>query len=120
MENKKLEVGQILYILSKTDANVTSAQVVKEIYSKTLSEEKRDFVIQTASGQSADLSQISSKYLIYQNVEDVEKTLTDNLLKTVKNVILNLKKEQEQVFGKVEKETQTSKSKKSEQTSKEK
>ena len=71
----KLEVGQIIYILSRKDRKVYPAIVIEEICRKTLEEEAVSYVIRLPdkSKTQVKLEEIDADYFV--SVEDVEKEM---------------------------------------------
>ena len=99
----KLEVGQIIYILSRKDRKVYPAIVIEEICRKTLEEEAVSYVIRLPdkSKTQVKLEEIDADYFV--SVEDVEKEMKRAAEDQINAIISNAVKMTDAFEGQVKK-----------------
>lgn len=71
-------VGQIIYLLSRTEIKVYPAQVVEEIKRKTLDEELTSYVIRLPDKERSEVLLEEIKAEIFTSIQDLEKAMLEN------------------------------------------
>ena len=93
----KLDVGQIVYILSRKDRKVYPAVVIEEICRKTIEEKVTSYVIRLPDKNKTEtlLEEIDADY--FMSIEEVEREMQKNAEDQI-DKILNVAKKMEAVF----------------------
>lgn len=98
MKNQNhLKVGQKIYLLHKTKTKIIPCQVIEEVIKRSLKGELTSYRISTGSEEL--LLEAIPDVIIFENLQDAKKFLTDRIISTIDELIFEIEKNTVELFG---------------------